>query len=76
MKQNNYATKIVNAYIVYDWDAWPKTPLDNFTLKNSLFWVKKYSKNSNKNKWVYFGYGIAVVGKNCEVLMMVLLEMF
>ena len=30
VKQNNYATKIVNAYIVYDLNAWPNNPLNNF----------------------------------------------
>ena len=33
VEQNNYATKIVNAYIVYKLDAWPKNPLESFTLK-------------------------------------------
>ena len=36
VEQNNYATKIVNAYIVYDWDAWSNNPLSNFKLKNCL----------------------------------------
>ena len=27
VEQNNYATKIVNAYIVYDLDAWPNNLL-------------------------------------------------
>ena len=35
-EQSNYV-KIVNAYIVYDLDNWPKVPLRNFTLKNCLF---------------------------------------
>ena len=33
VEQNNYATKIVNAYIVYKLDGWPKNPLESFTLK-------------------------------------------
>ena len=33
----NYATKIVNIYMVYDLDNWSKNPLRNFTLKNCLF---------------------------------------
>ena len=28
--QNNYATEIVNAYIVYDLNDWPKNPNRNF----------------------------------------------
>ena len=34
--QNNYLTKIVNAYIVYDLDAWPKIPVNKFKLKKLL----------------------------------------
>ena len=30
VEQNNYLTKIVNVYIVYDLDAWPRNPTDNF----------------------------------------------
>ena len=33
VEQNNYATKIVNAYIFYDSDACPNNPLNNFKLK-------------------------------------------
>ena len=33
VEKNNYATKVVKAYIVYDLDNWPKIPLSNFTLK-------------------------------------------
>ena len=37
VEQNNYVTKIVNAYIVYDLNAWPNNTLSNFKLKNCLF---------------------------------------
>ena len=33
VEQSNYATKIVNAYIVYDLDNWSRNPLSNFALK-------------------------------------------
>ena len=36
VEQNNYLTKIVNVYIVYDLDAWQKTLLRNFKLKHCL----------------------------------------
>ena len=36
VEQNNYATKIANAYIVYELDAWSKVPLDNFKLEELL----------------------------------------
>ena len=34
VEQNNYTTKIVNVYIVYDLDNCSKNPLRNFTLIN------------------------------------------
>ena len=37
VEQNNYLTKIVNVFIVYDSDAWPRISLKKFTLKNCLF---------------------------------------
>ena len=33
VEQNNYLTKIVNVYIVYDLDAWPRNPTNNFKLR-------------------------------------------
>ena len=36
IEQNNYATKIVNVYIFYDLDNWPKNLHRNFTLKDYL----------------------------------------
>ena len=37
VEQKNYATKILNTYIVYELDTWPKISLNKFTLKNCLF---------------------------------------
>ena len=34
VEQSNYLTKIVNVYIVYDLDGWPKIPTSNFKLNN------------------------------------------
>ena len=34
-KYNNHASKIVNAYIVFDLGIWSKLPLNSFTLKNT-----------------------------------------
>ena len=36
IEQNNYLTKIVNIYVVYDLEASPKITLRNFTAKNCL----------------------------------------
>ena len=52
--------KIVHFCIVYDWDIWPKILLRNFTLKNYLFGATIIVKNSDKEKYVYSGYVIAV----------------
>ena len=62
IEQNNYLTKIVNVYTVYDLDAWPKVLLRNFTLKNCLFGATSIVKNIDKEKYVYSGYGIVFDG--------------
>ena len=56
VEQNNYLTKIVNVYIVYNLDAWPKLLLRNFTSKFYLFGATIIVKNSYKEKYVYSGY--------------------
>ena len=58
VEQNNYLTKIVNVYIVYDLDAWPRNPTNNFKFKNCLFGTLNIVKNSDKEKYIYSGYGI------------------
>ena len=59
IEQNNYLTKIVNAYIFYDLDDWPRNSSNNFKFKNCLFGATNIVKNSDKGKYVYSGYGIA-----------------
>ena len=59
VEQNNYANKIANAFIDYDLDTRPKKLVRTFRLKNCFFCATHIAKNSNKNKWVYRGYGIA-----------------
>ena len=34
VEQNNYLSKIVNVYIVYDLDDWLRNPTNNIKLKN------------------------------------------
>ena len=51
-------TKIVNVYIAYDLDDWPRNPTNNFKFKNCLFGVANVVKNSDKEKYLYSGYGI------------------
>ena len=44
VQQNSYPTKIVNSYIVYYLDAFPKIPLENFKLKNCWFGAHSIKK--------------------------------
>ena len=60
VEKNKYVTKI--AYIVYDLYAWPNNPLNNFILKNCMFVASNIVKNSDKEKWIYSGFGIAFDG--------------
>ena len=61
-EQNNYASKNVNVYIVYDLHTWSKNPLKNFALKNWLFGASNIVKNNVEEKFVYSGYEIASDG--------------
>ena len=38
VERNNYLTKIINVYIVYDLAALPTIPLKNLTLKKLFVW--------------------------------------
>ena len=49
VEQNNQLTKIINFYFVYELAAWPR---------NCLFEATNKVKNSDKEKYVYSGYGI------------------
>ena len=44
VEQNNYLTKIVNVYIVYDLDAWLRNRTNNFKFKNWLFGATNIGK--------------------------------
>ena len=57
-EQKNYLTKIMNVYIFYDLDAWPRNPTSNLKFKNCLFEATNIVKNSDKEKYVYSGYRI------------------
>ena len=48
----------VNVYIVYDLDALPRNPTNNFKFKNCLFGATSVVKNSDKEKYKYSSYGI------------------
>ena len=55
--QNNYLTNVANTYIVYDLGVWPVNTINNFKFKNCLYDKTSIAKNSDKEKWVYSGYG-------------------
>ena len=58
VEQKNSLTKIINVYIVYELNTWPKNPTYNFKFKNCLFGAHNVVKNSDKEKYVYSRYGI------------------
>ena len=50
--------KIANAYIVYYLDVWSRNATNNSKFKNCLFGATNTAQNSDKEKYVYSGYGI------------------
>ena len=58
VEKNNYLIKNFKRYIVYDLDAWPRNPTNNFKFKNFLFGATNLVRNSDKEKYVYSGYEI------------------
>ena len=59
VEQNDYLSKIANIYTVYNLDACPRNPNNNFKLRNCFFVATSTVKNSDKENYVYSGYGIA-----------------
>ena len=57
VEQNIFASKIVSVYIVYNLDARPKNPTNNFKFKNCQFAATNTVKNNNKEKRIHSGYG-------------------
>ena len=55
MYKKNYATKVINAYIVFDLDNWVINPVKNIVFKNCLIGVINIVKTSNKSKYVFSG---------------------
>ena len=74
-EQNNYLTKIVNVYNVFDLDAWPKIPLRNFTLKNCLFEATNVVKIVIKKSMPIVATEQHLMAKVCGVLALNRLEM-
>ena len=57
---------ILNLYIVYELNAWPRDPANNFPLKNCLFGTFKLVRNADKSKFIYNGQKIAFDGASCH----------
>ena len=60
IEQNNYLTKIVNFYTVYDLNDQLKDPIHNFKFRNCLFGAPSIVNNSDEENYVYRGYGITI----------------
>ena len=50
--------KVLNDYIVYDLDGWPRNTNNNFKFKNCLFVATNIVKSTDKEKYLYSGYRI------------------
>ena len=60
LEQNNYLTKFLNVYKVYDFYVWPRNPNNNFKYKNFLFGSTSTVKNRDKEKCVYSCFGLTL----------------
>ena len=49
---------VVNLYIAYELDTWPKKINTDFTLVHCLSGAVKLTKNTDPGKYEYGGYGI------------------
>ena len=75
VEQNNYWNKVVNAYIVYDLDAWPRNPTKNSNFNNCLFGETKILKNSDKKSMYIVDTEQNLIVQVHGVLITTLLEM-
>ena len=53
-------TRIVNVYIVYNLDVWPRSPTNNAKVENCLFGASNVVKNSDKEINVHSGCGTTI----------------
>ena len=58
VEQSNYTITVVNVYIIYDLDAWPRNLTNNLKFKICLFGATSEVKNNDNERYVYSGYGI------------------
>ena len=60
-----YSNFILDLYIVYELNTWPRNPTNNVALKNCLFGTVKLTRNADESKFCYNGWRIAFEGKQC-----------
>ena len=61
LKQDQAAftpNNVVNLFVVYELDSWPRNFDTNFTLGGCMFGGVKLTKNADPDKYSYSGYGI------------------
>ena len=59
-----YSNFILNLYIVYELNHWPRNPANNFTPKNCLFGTDKLVRNTIKSKFTCNAQEIAFDGED------------
>ena len=72
-----YSNFILNLYIAYEFNNWPRNPTNNFTLNFTLivYLAQKLKRNVDKSKFTYNAPGTAFDGKVTGFLILRLLEM-
>ena len=75
VEQNNYWNKVVNAYIAYDLDAWPRNPAKNSKFNNCLFRETNILNNSDKKSMYIVDTEQNLIVQVHGVLIITLLEM-
>ena len=75
VEQNNYASKILNVYIVYDLDAWSRNSTKNFKFKNCLLRLTRVIKTVIKQSMYIVATEQYLIVQVHGVLIMTLLEM-
>ena len=58
-----YSNFILNLYIIYELNYWPRYHINNFPLKNCLFGTVKLVRNTVESIFTYNGLGIVFDGK-------------
>ena len=60
---SSYSNYILNVYILYKLNNWPRNPTDNLLLKNGLFGTMKLVRNAIKSKFTCNSRGITFDGE-------------